>query len=141
MPGFKITVHHQGWEKVVENSSKEPKTGNNRSVKVMDMDQEFCFEIRFENVRAWELGLMIYVLNLENGLAHKLGIGKALGFGSVQIHVNKLASDSEISIEEIQKAAQNKFQDIWKNDKANIPEKLFQLLQYVDDKNITGVCT
>ena len=45
-----------------------------------------------DDLREWELGLLLYSLELEDNLAHKLGMGKALGFGSVQIDVKNISS-------------------------------------------------
>jgi len=148
VPGRKFYVHHQGWKDVLKKSDEpeeskwEKKTENNRSVQIMDKDQEFHFEIHFENLREWELGLLISTLRLEKGLAHKLGMGKPLGFGSVEIGINGIVNHSEIPMEEIQmeklsKAAQDKFKAIWKEDTENIPEKLFQLLCRVEHDKIT----
>jgi len=142
VPGRKFYVHHQGWKNVLkksdepEESKREKKTENNRSVQVMDKEQEFQFEIRFENLRDWELGLLIFALRLEKGLALKLGMGKPLGFGSVKIQIKGLDSNPEISAKKLREAAEEKFKDIWKEDTKNIPEKLFQLLCYTDRENI-----
>ncbi|MGQ9558586.1 MAG: TIGR03986 family type III CRISPR-associated RAMP protein [Desulfurispora sp.] len=46
-----------------------------------------CFQgkIRFENLSAVELGALLFVLDLPPQMRHKLGMGKPLGLGSVQI--------------------------------------------------------
>lgn len=46
-----------------------------------------CFKgrIRFENLLEEELGALLFVLDLPEGCAHKLGMGKPLGLGSVSI--------------------------------------------------------
>jgi CRISPR-associated protein (TIGR03986 family) len=41
--------------------------------------------IRFENLAAEELGALLWALHLRKGCAHKLGMGKPLGLGSVRI--------------------------------------------------------
>ncbi|MEE4359531.1 MAG: type III-E CRISPR-associated gRAMP effector Cas7-11 [Desulfococcaceae bacterium] len=147
VPGRKFYVHHQGWKDVLEKSEekeesrREKKTENNRSVQVMDKEQEFQFEIRFENLRDWELGLLIYSLQLEKGLAHKLGMGRPLGFGSVEIQVTGIAGDSEISMDEIHEKTSRKLSNLWKAEPEETeaeknPEKLFALLRYVENENI-----
>ncbi len=47
----------------------------------------FSFEVSFENLSVLELGALLYVLELEDGLQHRLGYAKPLGFGSVKIKV------------------------------------------------------
>jgi hypothetical protein len=90
VPGRQFYVHHKGWENVVKNSLNESKTENNRTVEPLGEGNEFKFEVFFENLEEWELGLLLYSLELEEGLAHKIGMGKALGFGSVKIKVNEI---------------------------------------------------
>lgn len=92
VPGRKFYVHHNGWEKIKKDFLKGSadylrKTENNRTVEPLTEGNEFKFEVFFENLEAWELGLLLYSLELEDGLAHKIGMGKAFGFGSVKIEV------------------------------------------------------
>ncbi|MEO6542214.1 MAG: TIGR03986 family CRISPR-associated RAMP protein, partial [Ferruginibacter sp.] len=45
----------------------------------------FTSRIRFENLTKEELGALLFVLQLPPGCCHKLGMGKPLGLGSVEI--------------------------------------------------------
>jgi len=45
----------------------------------------FVGQIRFDNLRPEELGALLAALRLPEGCAHKLGMGKPLGLGSVRI--------------------------------------------------------
>ena len=45
----------------------------------------FAFEIHFENLADYELGCLLWALNLPSGYRHKLGMGKPLGMGSVRV--------------------------------------------------------
>jgi CRISPR-associated protein (TIGR03986 family) len=47
--------------------------------------KEFSGHIRFENLSKVELGALLFVLDLPGSMAHKLGMGKPLGLGSVKI--------------------------------------------------------
>ncbi|MFN8443272.1 MAG: TIGR03986 family CRISPR-associated RAMP protein [Caldilineaceae bacterium] len=52
---------------------------------------EFAFTIRFENLSSVELGALLWVLSLPGGdpnkrYYHKLGMGKPLGMGAIEIH-------------------------------------------------------
>ena len=49
----------------------------------------FKFRVRFENLRPEELGALIWSLQLEGGMHHRLGYGKPLGLGSVNINIRK----------------------------------------------------
>lgn len=86
VPGRKFYVHHNGWRDAID----KPRDKNNCSVQVLDAQNEFSFEVFFENLTDWELGLLLYCLELEPHLAHKLGMGKPLGFGSVKIKVKDI---------------------------------------------------
>ncbi|MDM8518202.1 type III-E CRISPR-associated gRAMP effector Cas7-11, partial [Desulfobacterales bacterium HSG16] len=148
VPGRKFYVHHQGWKKVVEKSEnkdeskKEPKTENNRTVQALAPEQEFCFEVRFDNLRDWELGLLVYALNLETGLAHKLGMGKPLGFGSVQINVNGIVCDGEKTADftAISEKAKEKLLEFWKERSygkmSESLERLFKMLFYIENNEV-----
>lgn len=140
VPGRKFYVHHQGWKRVVENSPNENKTKNNRSVQAIAPEQEFTFEVRFENLRDWELGLLIYSLNLEPGMAHKLGMAKPLGFGSVDISVEKVISETSLDMNMVNDSALKKLLAFWgASDDGELRSKmkdLFQLLHYQQSDDI-----
>ncbi|BCB96585.1 CRISPR-associated RAMP family protein [Dissulfurispira thermophila] len=55
----------------------------------------FRGRIRFENLSNVELGALLFVLDLPENLAHKLGMGKPLGLGSVEIKPTLYISDRE----------------------------------------------
>jgi len=50
----------------------------------------FGFTIRFENLAAAELGALLWALEMDSQGFHRLGFGKPLGFGSVEIRVKDL---------------------------------------------------
>jgi CRISPR/Cas system CSM-associated protein Csm3 (group 7 of RAMP superfamily) len=54
-------------------------------IKPVKAGTRFVGRIRFENLSAVELGALLFVLNLPQGCAHKMGMGKPLGLGSVKI--------------------------------------------------------
>lgn len=67
----------------------------NSSLQFMNPENTFNFEVRFNNLTDEELGVLIYSLELENGLLHKLGKAKAFGFGSSKIIIDKFLLDSK----------------------------------------------
>ena len=96
VPGRKFYVHHDGWKEI--NCGCHPTTKenivqnqNNRTVEPLDKGNTFSFEICFENLEPYELGLLLYTLELEKGLAHKLGMAKPMGFGSIDIEVENVS--------------------------------------------------
>ena len=46
--------------------------------------------IHYENLRSYELGALLMALELPQGCAHHLGMGKPLGLGSFRLHVREL---------------------------------------------------
>lgn len=92
VPGRKFYLHHDGWKEIINNQAEllKNKTMNNRSVQILNEGNKFVFDIYFENLEKKELGLLLYALELENGMAHKLGMGKPLGFGSIKIGVTNI---------------------------------------------------
>ncbi len=88
VPGRKFYVHHAGWKDVLDGNVSQGK--NNCTVEPLAADNMFTFEIQFENLENWELGLLLHTLELENGCKHKLGKAKAFGFGSVEIKADKI---------------------------------------------------
>lgn len=51
---------------------------------------KFTFEVIFQNLAPAELGALLWSLELEQNLVHRLGYAKPLGFGSVRIKVCEL---------------------------------------------------
>lgn len=51
---------------------------------------KFRFAIEFENLASVELGALLWSIEMENGMFHKLGMGKPLGFGSVKTTIKKM---------------------------------------------------
>lgn len=72
------------------------KTDNKFStISCMDINQSFNFEVYFENLSDKELGTLVYALELEEGLLHKIGRAKAYGFGSCKIEIKEILLDNE----------------------------------------------
>jgi len=53
----------------------------------------FRGRIRFENLSEVELGALLFAIDLPDGCAHKIGMGKPLGLGSVKIKPQLYLSD------------------------------------------------
>jgi hypothetical protein len=46
--------------------------------------------VDFDNLTAWELGLLCYALKTSDSYRHKLGMGKPIGLGSININIESL---------------------------------------------------
>ena len=73
---------------------KEPARYNS-SIQYLKPMNKFTFEVRFTRLTEEELGVLIYSLELEKGMAHKFGKAKSLGLGSCEIKIDKLLLESE----------------------------------------------
>lgn len=88
--GNKLYWHKSGtiWKKHTEfNENIDTK------IKPVKPNIKFKFRIRFENLSRNELGALLFALKLPNECAHKLGMGKPLGLGSVKIKPELSISD------------------------------------------------
>ena len=68
-------IHNQG------NSNEKIKT----KIRPVKPNTEFKFRIRYENLSGNELGALLFALKMPEGCAHKIGMGKPYGLGSVKI--------------------------------------------------------
>jgi len=69
----------------------DSKTNQNRTVRgVLRPGACFEFSVDFENLTREELGGLLYALEMDDGMVHRLGYAKPLGFGSVKLKVKKL---------------------------------------------------
>lgn len=67
----------------------QDRTGQNRTLRDhLPPGRSAKFEIVFQNLAPLELGALLWTLELEEGWAHRLGYGKPLGLGAVQIEVD-----------------------------------------------------
>lgn len=82
--GNKFYWHKSGtkWEKENQNEFKE---NIETKINPLKPNKTFEFRIRYENLTSNELGALLFVMNLPNGCAHKIGMGKPLGLGTVEI--------------------------------------------------------
>jgi len=96
--GRKIYWHHRTTDSreyaraPFGNPGKHPVRDNqNRTVRgLLAPETEFQFTLEFENLAELELGALLWAIELEKGIYHRLGYGKPLGLGSVELNVKKL---------------------------------------------------
>ena len=71
--------------------AEEKKDDQNRTLKgALRPGAKFGFDIEFENLAPVELGALLWSIEMEEGMFHKLGLAKPLGFGSVKLGVKKI---------------------------------------------------
>jgi len=114
--GRKFYWHHPDYSdnlEYYERLEAPRETNQNRTVKEPLLSgNTFEFEIEFENLLEHELGLLLYALKLEEGMGHKLGMAKPLGFGSVTIQPKLYLINREKRYTDIFAVAQNEEADI-----------------------------
>jgi CRISPR/Cas system CSM-associated protein Csm3 (group 7 of RAMP superfamily) len=72
------------WEHVP--FSRSGKNNNQRKkISPIEADQQFQFHVDFENLSQTELELLCFALKPFAGFEHRIGLGKPLGLGSIQI--------------------------------------------------------
>ena len=94
----KIGTPFSKYRKTIEmpkDKNGQNKFAYNSSLELMDINNEFEFNINFENLTDEELGVLIYAIELEDGLLHKIGKGKAFGFGSCKIEIKEFLLENK----------------------------------------------
>ncbi len=81
---------------------EDVKDFSNRNSKIRPLDKEskFTFKIHYNNITKLELKQILWTLTLGDNpnLAHKIGMGKPLGLGSVKFNIDKLVK-RELSLD------------------------------------------
>ncbi|MDO5088872.1 MAG: TIGR03986 family CRISPR-associated RAMP protein, partial [Leptotrichiaceae bacterium] len=87
----KINNDYKNYGKSIEAEKRK----TNSDLELMNYGNEFEFEVYFERLTDEELGVLIYGLELEENMAHKIGKGKAFGFGSSKIIIEELLFENK----------------------------------------------
>ena len=86
--GFKNYWHKNDITGVVYRErvgTQKPSSSNPDPIRPISSNNTFIGRIRFENLTNIELGALLYALELPDGCCHKIGMGKPLGLGTIQI--------------------------------------------------------
>ncbi len=116
---------HQNEAKEQEYVRAEKKEDHqNRTIRdALKPGAKFKFTIEFENLAPVEFGSLLWSIKMENGMFHKLGLGKSLGFGSVKVSVK------DVKILEVKERYSSYAKDGWvtiNNDKKREWVNLFK---------------
>lgn len=76
-------------ERPRDQSGRPRRDHQNKTVQPVKEGSVFCFTVEYSDLDGDELRLLLYALVLEEGLWHKVGLGKPIGLGSVQIEIVK----------------------------------------------------
>jgi CRISPR-associated protein (TIGR03986 family) len=79
----KESNNHDGLRDDLQSAS--PNDTQHTIIQPVKTDVTFSSRIRFENLTQIELGALLSALRLADGCAHRLGMGKPLGLGSIKI--------------------------------------------------------
>lgn len=92
--GRKFYWHQQdtGQYQWQEKEGMRKQNSQNATVRLLGAENEFRFVVHFVNLEAHELGALLWSLSLEKDMAHKLGMGKPIGLGSVAIEVESVCT-------------------------------------------------
>jgi CRISPR-associated protein (TIGR03986 family) len=86
--GRKFYRHQEKAEEQEYKRVNNLKDSQNRTVRdALEPGAKFSFTIEFENLSPVELGALLWTIELEEGMHHKLGLAKPLGFGSVNLSI------------------------------------------------------
>jgi len=106
LSGFKRYAVHKGFNANVLPKPPEIKGKVNYKVavqiKALSENQIFSGKVRFHNLNKFELGALLYTLNIskQEGLYHQLGMGKPYGLGKVKFENIKLDLTEEQNLSE-----------------------------------------
>ncbi len=79
------------WDEVAPYPDGEGRSDQNRTLRnPVQAGAQFTFQVDFENLARVELGALLWSLEMEDGMYHRLGFAKPLGLGSVKTTIDGL---------------------------------------------------
>jgi len=98
--GRKFYLHHPSaitgnlrpWE-----GQQEFEASRHVRIKPWGKGGKWRFEIRFDNLNDMELGLLLYALKPSETFLHKLGMGKPIGLGSIDVTIESVRTVNRIA--------------------------------------------
>ncbi len=89
--GRKFYRHQEEAEEQEYERTENVKDKQNRTIRdALKPGAKFRFTIRFENLSQVEFGALLWSVEMEEGMHHKLGLAKPLGFGSVKLSIRNI---------------------------------------------------
>lgn len=88
---FELRGYKQYWLKEPVSTSVEPgKEKVGTTIRPLDKGTQFTGVVRFKNLTAAELGLLLWSLRLEKGCFQTIGMGKPYGYGRMELTIDSL---------------------------------------------------
>lgn len=89
---FQLRGHKLYWLKKTAKAAEPNNQNENVRTKMYPLDQgsTFCGVIRYRNLTADELGLLLWCIRLDEGCYHSLGMGKPYGYGRMKVTIDRL---------------------------------------------------
>jgi len=81
------------WHKDLEDWKTEFNQNMDKKIRPIKEGAKFKGRIRFDNLSDIELGALLFAIDLPEHYAHKIGMGKPLGLGSIRINSRLYLSD------------------------------------------------
>ncbi|AEE14461.1 protein of unknown function DUF324 [Thermodesulfobium narugense DSM 14796] len=114
--GYKLYWHRNtpddSTEKYSWSEGKAINDTQHTTVKPIKKNVKFKSRIRFENLTKEELGTLLFVLDLPENCCHKIGMGKPLGLGSIEIKPSLFIIDRK-----------KRYSSLFNNDKWNLGDE------------------
>ncbi|MFA4958887.1 MAG: TIGR03986 family CRISPR-associated RAMP protein [Candidatus Cloacimonas sp.] len=85
LAGFKFYWHRDSNDWTANPDDVRKNKTQYTKIQPLDKNSHFKGRIRFTNLSDTELGALLFILNLPEGCAHKIGMAKPLGLGSIRI--------------------------------------------------------
>ena len=137
--GRKFYYHHQNPKfDVIEQNS------NDRSSAIDEIALPGCvfeFQIYVANLKSEELSTLLLAIELDEGLGHKIGLGKAIGLGSCQISIDPEKSVLYRPSDRYSSLVNDKISDWYslKADRGTLPADLIEVLRLNKDTNNVNI--
>ena len=98
--GRKFYLHHgnsshKPWKTHLGNRKKRLK--QKTCITPLHDKLSFSFEVEYDNLTEFELGMLLYALSPNDSFWHKIGMGKPLGLGSVKIGIDEVVCHDPLS--------------------------------------------
>jgi CRISPR-associated protein (TIGR03986 family) len=88
--GRKFFFHHYPQENALNENPRMINGRSNGPIYPLDAETQFHFRIDFTNLERDEFALLLWAIVLNEDMRHKIGYGKPIGMGSIQLYPTSL---------------------------------------------------
>lgn len=113
--GRKVYLHHPRGSVDLETHNHDPKQEKLKlRCTPLESGQDFYFHIDFENLNEAELGLLLTSLRPSREFRHRLGLGKPLGLGTVEVAMEGVFLIDRIARYGLDALNQSRYHAVWR---------------------------